>query len=87
MGCTNLFFYFVPEKAPALNVITEYIIGYIYPGYPLASTLFKVYGNGSMKQGILFLQDFKLGHYMKIPPRAMFVAQVCTLFLPHHKLK
>lgn len=29
-----------------------------------------------MKQGITFLQDLKLGHYMKIPPRAMFMAQV-----------
>uniref|UniRef100_A0A6J1BSV9 Oligopeptide transporter 7-like isoform X2 n=1 Tax=Momordica charantia TaxID=3673 RepID=A0A6J1BSV9_MOMCH len=27
-------------------------------------------------QAITFLQDFKLGHYMKIPPREMFIAQV-----------
>jgi OPT family oligopeptide transporter len=66
------------NQAPALNVITEYIIGYIYPGYPVAVMLFKVIGNVSMKQAIFFLQDFKLGHYMKIPPRAMFLAQVCT---------
>ena len=31
-----------------------------------------------MKQAITFLQDFKLGHYMKIPPREMFIAQVST---------
>ncbi|CAH9064942.1 unnamed protein product [Cuscuta europaea] len=37
---------------------------------------FKVYGYISMKQGLTFLQDLKLGHYMKIPPRAMFMAQV-----------
>lgn len=64
------------NQAPALNIITEYIIGYIYPGYPVAIMLFKVYGNVSMKQAIFFLQDFKLGHYMKIPPREMFFAQV-----------
>ncbi|XVF18042.1 hypothetical protein REPUB_Repub10bG0177300 [Reevesia pubescens] len=64
------------NQTPALNVITEYIIGYIYPGYPVANMCFKVYGYISMKQGITFLQDFKLGHYMKIPPRAMFIAQV-----------
>ncbi|KAJ7953136.1 oligopeptide transporter 7-like [Quillaja saponaria] len=64
------------NQTPALNVITEFIIGYIYPGYPVATMLFKVYGNVSMKQGIAFLQDFKLGHYMKIPPIAMFTAQV-----------
>ncbi|TYI54048.1 hypothetical protein E1A91_D11G048500v1 [Gossypium mustelinum] len=64
------------NQTPALNVITEYIIGYIYPGYPVANMCFKVYGYISMKQGITFLQDFKLGHYMKIPPRSMFIAQV-----------
>lgn len=29
-----------------------------------------------MKQALVFLQDLKLGHYMKIPPRTMFMAQV-----------
>ena len=33
-----------------------------------------------MKQAVLFLEDFKLGHYMKIPPRIMFMAQV-TIYI------
>ncbi|KAL9244154.1 hypothetical protein vseg_017959 [Gypsophila vaccaria] len=66
----------ITNQQPALNVITEYIIGYIYPGYPVANMCFKVYGNISMKQAVTFLHDFKLGHYMKIPPRTMFMAQV-----------
>lgn len=37
---------------------------------------FKVYGYISTTQAITFLQDFKLGHYMKIPPRSMFMAQI-----------
>jgi len=57
-------------------VISEYIIGYVYPGYPVANMCFKELGQMSLKQGIIFLQDFKLGHYMKIPPRTMFMAQV-----------
>ena len=69
-------------KAPALNIITEYIIGYVYPGYPVANMLFKVYGDVSMQQAVFFLQDFKLGHYMKIPPREMFLAQVSPPTLP-----
>ncbi|KAL3527221.1 hypothetical protein ACH5RR_011877 [Cinchona calisaya] len=64
------------NQTPGLNVITEYIIGYLYPGYPAANMCFKVYGFISMKQALAFLQDFKLGHYMKIPPRDMFMAQV-----------
>ena len=75
---------FTHEQTPTLNVISEYIIGYLYPGYPVANICFKVYGYISLKQGIAFLQDFKLGHYMKIPPRAMFMAQVSILFILFH---
>ncbi|MCD7456922.1 OPT super [Datura stramonium] len=66
----------ITNQTPGLNIITEYIIGYIYPGYPVANMCFKVYGYISMNQAITFLQDFKLGHYMKIPPRTMFMAQI-----------
>ncbi|CBI39772.3 unnamed protein product, partial [Vitis vinifera] len=59
-----------------LNVITELIIGFIYPGKPLANVVFKTYGYISMSQALTFLSDFKLGHYMKIPPRSMFLVQL-----------
>ncbi|KAM7520080.1 hypothetical protein LguiB_019042 [Lonicera macranthoides] len=89
LACGLAFFFTLPigvitattNQTPGLNVITEYIIGYLYPGYPVANMCFKVYGYISMKQGILFLQDFKLGHYMKIPPRSMFMAQVAGSLL------
>lgn len=29
-----------------------------------------------MYQALQFISDFKLGHYMKVPPRAMFWGQV-----------
>ncbi|KAL9272271.1 Oligopeptide transporter 8-like protein [Drosera capensis] len=64
------------NQGPGLNVITEYIIGYIYPGRPVANMCFKVYGYISMSQALNLVSDFKLGHYMKIPPRAMFMAQL-----------
>nr|GLL18337.1 oligopeptide transporter 4-like [Ipomoea trifida] len=60
---------------PGLNIITEYIMGVIYPGRPIANVCFKTYGYMSMSQAISFLSDFKLGHYMKIPPRSMFLVQ------------
>ncbi|OIV97965.1 hypothetical protein TanjilG_12722 [Lupinus angustifolius] len=59
-----------------LNVITELIIGFMYPGKPLANVAFKTYGYISMAQALGFLADFKLGHYMKIPPKSMFIAQL-----------
>lgn len=48
----------------------------MYPGRPIANVCFKVYGYMSMNQAVAFLSDFKLGHYMKIPPRSMFLVQV-----------
>ncbi|GAV82821.1 OPT domain-containing protein [Cephalotus follicularis] len=64
------------NQQPGLNIITEYVIGYMYPERPVANMCFKVYGYISMAQALTFVADFKLGHYMKIPPRAMFMAQV-----------
>ncbi|KAJ7569007.1 hypothetical protein O6H91_01G057000 [Diphasiastrum complanatum] len=64
------------NQTPGLNVLSEYIIGYVLPGQPIANVCFKTYGYISMSQAISFLQDFKLGHYMKIPPRSMFIVQV-----------
>lgn len=54
-------------------------MGIIYPGRPIANVCFKTYGYMSMAQAISFLSDFKLGHYMKIPPRSMFLVQVYFL--------
>jgi OPT family small oligopeptide transporter len=77
-----------------LNVITEFIIGYMQPGRPMAMMLFKTFGYITMYQGMYFSQDLKIGkpfimpfpsihytntpsgHYMKIPPRVSFMAQM-----------
>ncbi|KAG9440100.1 hypothetical protein H6P81_020265 [Aristolochia fimbriata] len=63
------------NQTPGLNVITEYLMGLAYAGRPVANVCFKTYGYISMAQAISFLNDFKLGHYMKIPPRSMFIVQ------------
>lgn len=38
--------------------------------------MFKTWGYITMAQALTFASDFKLGHYMKIPPRPMFWGQV-----------
>ncbi|XP_043714148.1 oligopeptide transporter 4-like [Telopea speciosissima] len=63
------------NQTPGLNIITEYLMGIILPGEPIANVCFKTYGYMSMAQAVSFLSDFKLGHYMKIPPRSMFLVQ------------
>ncbi|CAO3568081.1 unnamed protein product [Mortierella alpina] len=66
----------ITNQQPGLNIITEYVIGYILPGRPIANVTFKTLGYISMAQAMTFTSDLKLGHYMKIPPRAMFWAQL-----------
>ncbi len=39
-------------------------------------TRFKTFGYITMSQALGFVGDLKFGHYMKIPPRTMFMAQV-----------
>ncbi|KAF9165176.1 hypothetical protein DFQ26_000517 [Actinomortierella ambigua] len=65
----------VTGYGPGLNVITELVCGYMLPGKPIANMVFKCYGYMSMYQCTVLLQDLKLGHYMKIPPRMLFAAQ------------
>jgi len=66
----------ITNQQVGLNVITELIIGYALPGRPIAMMLFKTWGYITMVQALSFTSDFKLGHYMKVPPRPMFWAQV-----------
>ncbi|XP_042482392.1 oligopeptide transporter 1-like isoform X2 [Macadamia integrifolia] len=64
------------NQEPGLSVIAELIIGYLYPGRPIANVVFKTYGHLSLNHSIYFLYDLKLGHYMKIPPKSMFLVQM-----------
>jgi hypothetical protein len=41
----------------------------------LSPQLFKVYAAQSVGVGLSFVQDLKLGHYMKIPPRTTFTSK------------
>ncbi|KAI1426239.1 OPT oligopeptide transporter protein-domain-containing protein [Xylaria sp. FL1777] len=66
----------ITSQEIGLNVLTEFVYGYIQPGRPLALMLFKTYGFITMSQALSFVGDLKFGHYMKIPPRTMFMAQV-----------
>ncbi|XVF44896.1 hypothetical protein PTKIN_Ptkin02bG0160200 [Pterospermum kingtungense] len=69
------------NQTPGLNIITEYVMGLIYPGRPIANVCFKTYGYMSKGQAVSFLNDFKLGHYMKIPPRSHVLSSVAWWLL------
>ncbi|KAI5422989.1 Oligopeptide transporter 3 [Lathyrus oleraceus] len=58
------------------DIIAQFMIGYVLPGTPIANLLFKIYGRITTAHALSFLSDIKLGHYMKIPPRCMYIAQL-----------
>ncbi|KIK94588.1 hypothetical protein PAXRUDRAFT_827828 [Paxillus rubicundulus Ve08.2h10] len=59
-----------------LNIISEFVIGYILPGQLVTMMLFKTFGSITLTQALQFTADLKIGHYMKVPPRQMFWSQV-----------
>jgi hypothetical protein len=66
-------------QQPGYDIIAQFMIEYALPGKPIANLLFKIYGRISTVHALSFLADLKFGHYMKIPPRGMYTAQVLIL--------
>ncbi|WWC63248.1 OPT family small oligopeptide transporter [Kwoniella dejecticola CBS 10117] len=63
-----------------MNVLAELIGGAWTPGNALAMNYFKAFGYITTAQAIYFSNDLKVAHYLKIPPRHTFTAQlVATL--------
>ncbi|KAE8270634.1 hypothetical protein A4X09_0g1734 [Tilletia walkeri] len=60
------------DTGVGLNVITEFVAGYLMPGKPIANVAFKCYGYMTMSQALDLVTDMKLG---QVPPKHMFVAQ------------
>ncbi|KAL2278304.1 hypothetical protein FJTKL_14572 [Diaporthe vaccinii] len=63
-----------------LNVLAEFIGGIWVQGNALAMNYFKSFGYVTCAHAISFANDLKIAHYVKIPPRHTFSAQmVATL--------
>ncbi|KAK3372999.1 OPT oligopeptide transporter protein-domain-containing protein [Lasiosphaeria ovina] len=59
-----------------LNVLAEFIGGVWVEGNAIAMCFFKSYGYVTCAHAISFSSDLKLAHYLKIPPRFTFFAQM-----------
>lgn len=66
----------VSDTSVGLNVVSEFVIGYIMPGNPIGNILFKSMAYMSLAQALDLVTDLKNGHYLKIPPKHMFLAQL-----------
>lgn len=73
LKCCPIFFWITATRFERFHGVCDCIP---VPRAPVANMCFKVYGYISMAQALTFVADFKLGHYMKIRPRAMFTAQM-----------
>lgn len=61
-----------------INILAQIIPGALVPGNPLVNMLFKTYAIQTLAEAEEFVQDLKLGHYIKVPPRATFVVQLAA---------
>ncbi|KAK9449710.1 OPT oligopeptide transporter protein-domain-containing protein [Limtongia smithiae] len=63
------------------NDIGIIVGGYMIPEHAIANMICRVYGWNVDAQAESFIGDQKLAHYAKIPPRAMFRAQLLAVFI------
>lgn len=64
-----------------LNVLAEFIGGSWVDGNALAMNYFKSFGYVTCAHAVWFCNDLKLAHYVKIPPRQTFAAQMVATFV------
>ncbi|KZT27098.1 oligopeptide transporter [Neolentinus lepideus HHB14362 ss-1] len=75
------FIYAMTGQGITLNLLAQIIPGTLLPGNPLANMVFKAYSVQTLTEATSFVQDLKLGHYIKVPPRATFLAQAVATIL------
>lgn len=64
-----------------MGIISNLFMGYFYPVRPIAYLVFESFCTATVETSLNFLSDFKLGHYMKIPPKSMFIAQMIGVIM------
>jgi OPT family oligopeptide transporter len=68
----------ITNQHSSIYLICQLVCGAVFPGRPVANMVFVTYGYISSAQGVKFSADLKLGHYMKIPPRILFLVQMAA---------
>lgn len=64
-----------------LNVLVELIVGYALPGNGLALMYIKAIGYNIDGQAENYITNQKMAHYVRIPPWAIFRAQILSVFI------
>ncbi|CAF1211490.1 unnamed protein product [Didymodactylos carnosus] len=61
-----------------LGILLALIGGFIIEGNAVGNMTFRTYGYSMQRRSLMFLSCLKLGHYMKIPPRVMFLMLILS---------
>ncbi|VDB91635.1 unnamed protein product [Peniophora sp. CBMAI 1063] len=72
----NSLLYGLLGSAVTTNQISKMVAGAINPGKPVANLYFSMWSHDVISEAILMAEDLKMGQYLKIPPRAMFLIQI-----------
>ncbi|KAK9895732.1 putative oligopeptide transporter [Cystobasidium minutum MCA 4210] len=75
------YIYALSSQALTVNIIAEIIPSYLFRGQPIVNMLFKAFTVNTLQLGLYYIQDLKLGHYMKVPPRVTFSIQITATVL------
>ncbi|KZT06325.1 OPT oligopeptide transporter [Laetiporus sulphureus 93-53] len=73
--------YSISGQVISINILAQIIPGVVLTGQPIPNMFFKSYALQTLTEGSRFVSDLKLGHYIKVPPRATFVAQLVSTLL------
>ncbi|KAG5642734.1 hypothetical protein DXG03_002279 [Asterophora parasitica] len=60
----------------ATNQLMKMVAGAVNPGRPVANLYFSMWSHDVISTSINLAGDLKMGQYLKIPPRVMFLTQV-----------
>jgi len=70
-----------------MNLLAQIVPGMLLSGQPVADMMFKAFSLQCLSEGSRFVQDLKLAHYIKVPPRAAFIVQLsATIVVPFIQL-
>ncbi|KAF8328081.1 OPT oligopeptide transporter protein-domain-containing protein [Cantharellus anzutake] len=60
----------------ATNQLMKMVAGALHPGKPVSNLYFSMWSHDVVGASIGLAGDLKMGQYLKIPPRALFMAQI-----------
>ncbi|KAJ5570226.1 OPT oligopeptide transporter [Penicillium hispanicum] len=60
----------------ATNNLSKMLAGLMIPGRPVGNMYFAAWSHNVISNAVTLSNDLKMGEYLKIPPRAMFITQI-----------